>query len=115
MAFYGGAMVHRGRGARAAAVMALVAKGASKEGSAALVGMVHGVGEVEEEWSGLGAGPVLEQRVEKLGGALSMRGMGRGERGRRASASCRPEDVGVVLLASGGVLFGRCASRGSGR
>ena len=61
MAFYGGAMAHHGRGARAAAAMALVAKEASEEGSAALVGMVHGVGEVEEEQSELGAGPCLSR------------------------------------------------------
>ena len=56
MDFYGGAMMRRGRGTRAAAAMALVAKGASEEGSAALVGMVHGAGEVEEERSELGGG-----------------------------------------------------------
>ena len=102
MAFYGGAMVHHGRDARAATAMALVAKGASEEGSAVLVGMVHGAGEVEEERSELGAGPVLEQRVVELGGALSTRGTGRGERGRRGPAECRVADAEVVLLARGG-------------
>ena len=102
VAFYGRAMVHHGLGTRAAATMALVAKGASEEGSAVLMGMVHRVGEVEEERSELGAGPVLEQRVTELGGALSTCGTGRGERGRRGPTKCRVADAEVVLLVRGG-------------
>ena len=84
------------------AATALVAKGRSWGCSVVLVGVVQGPGRREKERGEIEAGPERAHRVMELGGALSMRRTGRGERGRRGSTVCRVPDVEVVLLARGG-------------